>query len=1049
MMASAWQPRRRRSPLLTRVLRYNSGDDAIMVLEQQDDDTLLWKYAIDSSSRVEQKAPEGSRLEDEAVANFDGEDQHSDMRTAQQIAAPIKTGYASVVVIADHLSTPRSCTDGKVQFPESSLELRDLTARRTAAFLKKLPILDNSSYSSKLLRYFAPGGSHGIALGGIRKKRRFDPDDIKTTRVLQLHNTPGSLLYGEAMLRYRGGASPEQEVIDRFGSGNVERFDSLKSLADHHRCGKGDECVILEEEDDDNGNREPHPATPKEPLIEEQRARKHASMIPIKTRRTSDVIVDLCTRSGADGKVLATESLDLRDLIAARTEDYLQDLANAAAAAAEDGKLPHPKQLLHYLAPKIPAIKHSPDVGLRIRSGRSDIDSGVAACLIGTLGHVCELYQKQGGSSSVSEDIVKDRRFEQLVECLSCGVNVKKERKEWVEMQQHQHEGLASSTVDDIEEILEDVQFAEGLSIRDSCRAAWGISILGVHEAQNKIGGENAMELLAALALRIRELLLVRLKKLRQSDLDESDQFADLSIDERLIDFSDELAEDAATALWTFACVRACTGVRCQPLVDVCCSILCMDPFDLRRRAQEIEATVDTTTVGSNDIVERLALSEVKAKTVADYFADQSNTTKKMDGNMLIPTDSAEVLIERKDSLLDWLSPKELTDAVWGFAVQESEDQTGLTDADDTFRDIAFDRIFEWLRKELNTLESTSEADLSGESLIVKQVENGSYNILSTARNSTFTEDKVPAVYSIKPKQVPDTLSLIVSKAGNNITTAAASKSVMESMTVTTTDDGVNQIQGVDASALLALETAQDGDDPDDHLKVIETPCIVEVPKFEAFEKDRSKAPFQFFSPHDLCSIAWAVTELNDSLRESVTVVVAKLVVHAGPDILKDLSGGDLSNLAWAVAKNINISDDSFRCEELAVLITGWIADDVLRNGQEWSETADQLRRFRPSEFSRLLWSIAVVHSTRVDGTRIAETSAHSIGLAGIKTAASNMDVFSTEDLVRTHYRNGSLSWENLTSCHSSAFRLVLLGPFWLCRTFESGSVHVLLKLLR
>ena len=195
----------------------------------------------------------------------------------------------------------------------------------------------------------------------------------------------------------------------------------------------------------------------------------------VKSRHTYDMIVDLRRRSGVHGN---DESLALRQLITTRSKDYIRDLREALDVSNES-KLPHPRKLLHYLAPKVPAIKQSPDVNLRIYSARSDMDSGVAACIIGTLAHVSEIYDKEimrrsisekssSSSSSVAPEITKDRRFEQLVECVLSGVNVVKRKKESLMRRLDKN-----SEETDIEQVLdeEDAQEDEGLNIRDVCRA--------------------------------------------------------------------------------------------------------------------------------------------------------------------------------------------------------------------------------------------------------------------------------------------------------------------------------------------------------------------------------------------------------------------------------------------------------------------------------------------------------------------------------------------------------------------------------------------------
>ena len=109
------------------------------------------------------------------------------------------------------------------------------------------------------------------------------------------------------------------------------------------------------------------------------------------------------------------------------------------------------------------------------------MDSGVAACIIGTLARVSEIYDKEtikrsddlsgkssSSSPSVASEIIKDRRFEQLVECVLSGVNVEKRKKESLMRRLDKN-----SEETDIEQVLdeEDAQEDEGLNIRDVCRA--------------------------------------------------------------------------------------------------------------------------------------------------------------------------------------------------------------------------------------------------------------------------------------------------------------------------------------------------------------------------------------------------------------------------------------------------------------------------------------------------------------------------------------------------------------------------------------------------
>ena len=90
---------------------------------------------------------------------------------------------------------------------------------------------------------------------------------------------------------------------------------------------------------------------------------------------------------------------------------------------------------------------------------------------IGTVARLCELYDRQNdlhhnNQDEVGSDIVKDRRFQLLVECVLCGVDVTKRTREAEQMSDSEVEEEAR----DIEAVLdeENVQMDEGLSVRDS-----------------------------------------------------------------------------------------------------------------------------------------------------------------------------------------------------------------------------------------------------------------------------------------------------------------------------------------------------------------------------------------------------------------------------------------------------------------------------------------------------------------------------------------------------------------------------------------------------
>lgn len=712
---------------------------------------------------------------------------------------------------------------------------------------------------------------------------------------------------------------------------------------------------------------------------------KNSIIKRIKYRHTYDMVLELHKRSGVLGNY---ESSELRELISKRSKEYLADLREAVDA--NESKLPHPKKLLHYLAPKVPAIKQSPDVNLRIHSARSDIDSGVAACIIGTLAHVCEIYDKEKRKKLETDDIIQsvapelttDRRFEQLVECVLNGVNVQKRKKQSLTRQLEKNSEEAA----DIEQILdeEDAQVDEGLNVRDACRAAWGISVLGCSHLEI-LGDVKILDLLLALSLRIRELLLARLQLLRQDDLFSDPATAQLSTEERLNEVAEELAEDAATSIWTFACVKACTGMRSVPLFETCCSILCQDPVDLRSRAQAADYEPGVP-IGTNDIIDRLAHSE------------------KVDGPLSSGDDDTnEVLVEEveagKDALLDWLSPTEVNDVLWAIALHGSNstyasDEVTLSETASALKEIAFDRMIEWL-----------EHDIMLSELVAREAAN-EYIVID---DSSVTVEVVDAAALLASHQEISKIAELPD----------------ETIPVTTVpvkaDGGLHEVEVVDAATLLASMGGEE----------IETEVIVATPSveqsFTVHSEDISNdiAPrrqevdegcvgerSQIFSPHDLATMAWSVTELRDPLRVHIVGMVLARIEKLGIEGTTRLSGGDLANLAWGVSRyEHTLSEkDSDRSGVLATSVLSWIAQNALQKSSKGRSTGrtkthrrNLLESFQPPELGRLNWAIANTFSLYSSMPRKIKANAQCMELArlSLEAAASNLELFAPEDLVR------------------------------------------------
>jgi hypothetical protein len=825
---------------------------------------------------------------------------------------------------------------------------------------------------------------------------------------------PGSLL----VLRGGGPLSPSSppESNDPTNHHTVEEDNVLSAAMQHngsdkpfaYETGKSDSLqemdqsiaeatIPVDEIDSDPWNTQ---------SIDSSRTRK-------RQRRLAQVVLDLTTRSGANGQALTSESIALRRLIEERCMDYRTSDEHESRRT----RLPHPQQLLHSLAPKIPAIRHSPDVSHRIRSAPSDIDSGIAACLIATLGYLCDQYQYSRAAAHVYDesttdtmvhaDLVKDRRFEQLVECLVCGVHVRSRRHDWAAAPAVSSNETTSSTVtvdveDAVETMVEEADFVQGLSIRDSCRAVWGLSVLRVPEVKAKLGGVYAVDLVAALLNRVRELLLARLKQLRHDDfLDAVDGLSvspPLSIDERLQYFSDELAEDAATALWATAAARTYIGIASQPLVDVCCLILCTDPLDARRQAQEIEAVINATStmVGSNDIVERLALSEAieEAGTESSVeFIASANATLEF-----APTHDRKLVdtaSEPKSLLLEFLSPTELVDTVWSFAtaVQLSENQTAkLAAFDSAFQEIAFDRILAWLddRRCDPTSLSVDLAATSDSVPLNIALATGSASS-GQGDGEMFVDDvsSVPVLNGLSTSATADS-NEDLGKTAHSLDSSLPNTSIYSSP--------VDGLELIDASTIVAIESE------------LENRAGNGSTKFLGDAKDTALDPI--FTPSDFCAMVWSVTELHDPLRADVTSAVARKIAQIDPEMLANLSGEDIANLAWGIAKNIVVNWEAGEGTEATCM--RWILAEVVRNRMQSSSI---LTCFHPAELSRLLWSVATFLASWPHKLVDARHDAVQLSATALIAASMHLEMYCTEDLVCTINASNNVlrSWRALT----------------------------------
>jgi hypothetical protein len=99
------------------------------------------------------------------------------------------------------------------------------------------------------------------------------------------------------------------------------------------------------------------------------------------------------------------------------------------------------------------------------------------------------------------------------------------------------------------------------------------------------------------------------------------------------------------------------------------------------------------------------------------------------------------------------------------------------------------------------------------------------------------------------------------------------------------------------------------------------------------------------------------------------------------------------------------MDDDEDDYDDVAELVMAWIADSALQYAsQDGSSISSSvaLQLFHPRELSRLVWSIATVFPER-GTTGWPTVSIETLAYHALVTAASNLAVFETEDLVSMH----------------------------------------------
>ena len=706
---------------------------------------------------------------------------------------------------------------------------------------------------------------------------------------------------------------------------------------------------------------------PTEPILLDTRERLPATR-KRKARHTSDVVRNILEKR----EIMGDEEIALKERIDRRAKEYLTELESSE-------KPPMPLKFLHYLAPKVPAIKLSPDLMLRIQTARGDFDSGIAATIISTMAQLCVQYEKKTGES-ISKEVCRDRRFEQLVECVLCGVDVLRRTQESKTLA----EGDTAIQID-MEALLdeEDVKIHEGLSVPDACRAAWGIAMLTGYR-QASIGGQKVTDILTALSLRTRERLLARLQLLRQGEL-RSYTSSEMSLAEGFDKDTQDLAEDVASAMWTFACVKATTGLRMVPLFEASCSLLCQNPMQLRRREQAKKVGLGVNDFDAEAVVEKLAKSE--NATVDKDWQDESTAIEGDD---------------EKDVLLHWLSPNEVAGIMWAVALHGrtndagSKDEMMLSETATVLSELAFDCIGHWLKEDLAMRRDAH------------------------ALQERFDDHPMERIPSLSQELVHHGEGVVVEVVDAATILAKESAQAMveifeENMTINegSLDEGgvlagSKEVQVVDAATLLTMGATDVQSNSKSNVSVSSRENAGEPESkslcLPSHLHSRSLSE-PHFTNHKLCSIVWAATDLQDSLRNSLLDIASDILSEQGSKGMLHLSGGDLANLAWAIARRTQSSDfvPSHDVTTRFLSLARWIAERslLLLKANQGAAVFDE---FQAPELGRLMWSLSMILSNLsqyADGYRIPDTCFQDLAVLALTVSNHFASRFGTEDLAR------------------------------------------------
>jgi len=483
-----------------------------------------------------------------------------------------------------------------------------------------------------------------------------------------------------------------------------------------------------------------------------------------------------------------------------------------------------------------------------------------------------------------------------------------------------------------------------------------------------------------------------------------------------------------ASSLWAFSCVKSICGYRSDDLFDTCCSILLLQETALKRNISK----TDETVVGSND---------------SESGDDAGGNSTIESESMANATDSTDFVLPMtiESTLLSRLEQRELTNSLWALAIHGSSDNkalhwgsenedtnSGSSHATSVLADLLLERVECLLGEEIGRLagddvegekdefsSSGADDDQNGNTehksdpdaeardpLKDNQVDSPSISGVQEMLCDKVVGDGTPGDGEVI--QVISAAAILEEEARQRQDDAITSK---EKKKANKKNDDEHEEANVAENMEPELkEQAEEPAEPRDVIGDSNTEAQEEDKLFvpESISDDTISLPQPQVSINDMCSIAWAATELGCEASVDIVWRITILFCYSRDDVTT-LGGTALSNLAWAIAKNLEASNGSKLKPHIKTIVE-WIAESSLeiltKQPRYLSKTATG-KCFQPPELSRLLWSLSLIQSAATGvlsgGSDTANRNPVLAALAAeaMRITSYDLPVFSVEDLAR------------------------------------------------